>query len=421
MKGNAMDLLKRFARGIRFDKGKAGPRWRTPVNMDRGNLGEACLALDGNSQGTALWENGGRLWTMPIGPMTAPALMRLPLGEGATPRLVMNSDGRGIALWQIVVEGERQLLGKILGSGDSLANVVFRTQGRVSHLQAAVDRRGNALVVWLHEVEGRFEVMAKSFDTRGLAWEQEPTTLSKLATNAVEPRIAVNHREHAMVLWEVQDSGSESLVASHYWPTDRIWSDRPVPVVSHATRHHQVVMDDFGNALALWINAPYGQRTTLEASFYDGQRSEWGEPEVLGNAHFFSPPQLAMSGAGEALAVWSQGEDHGAPRLFAKAFKKGKWEADVECLDLGREPVLDFAIALGSEGQAGLLAVHQRPEGDWVSARLRQPRWSPPVQLGPVSQLPLSCPRLRLCPRGGSALWMQGEGKEKALILCETT
>ncbi len=415
-----MDLLKRIARGIRFNKADPGSRWRTPVTLDRGNLGEACLGLDGRSHGLALWENGGRLWTMPIGPRTAPAIMRLPFGGGTTPRLVMNPDGRGIALWQVVVAGERQLLGKILGSGGGMANVVFRTQGQVRHLQAAVDRRGNAMVVWLHEVEGRFEVMAKSFDTRGLAWEQEPTTLGMLATNAMEPRIAVNHREHAMVLWEFQDAGSEGLVASHYWPADRIWSDRPVPVVAHATHHHQVVMDDFGNALALWINAPYGQRTTLEASFYDGQSSEWGEPETLGNAQAIFPPQLAMSGTGEALAVWSQGEGQGAPRLFAKDFKKGKWEAGVECLDLGREPVLDFAIAVGSEGQAGLLAVHQGPDGDWVSVRLRQSSWSPPVQLGPVAHLPLTSPRLRLCPHGASALWMQGEGKEKVLILCET-
>jgi hypothetical protein len=417
----AIDLLRRFTRGMRAGKGGGGSHWRTPVVLDRGALGEACLALDGNSHGSALWENGGRLWTMPIGPRTAPALMRLPLGEGTTPRLVMNSEGRGIALWQVVVAGERQLLGKILGSGGTAANVIFRTSGQVRHLQAAVDRRGNALVVWLHQVEGRFEVMAKSFDTRGLAWEQEPTTLGLVANRAGEPRIAVNHREHAMVLWEVQEAGSEGLVASHYWPADRIWSDRPVPVVAHATRQHQVAMDDLGNALALWINAPYGQRVTLEASVYDGKRSEWGEPEVIGTAQAFSPPQLVMSGGGEALAVWSQGEGHGAPRLFAKAFRKGRWEADVECLDLGREPVRDFAIAVGSEGQAGLLAVHQGPEGDWVSARLRQARWSPPVQLGPVSQLPLGSPRLRLCPGGASALWIQGEGKEQSLLLCEST
>lgn len=417
----AMEFLKRFAHGMGLAKSEAGPRWRTPATLDRGNLGEACLALDGQGHGLALWENDGGLWTMPIGPRSSPALMRLPLSEGSTPRMVLNPDGRGIALWQAEVAGERQLLGKILGGGESMAQVIFRTRGRIQHLQAAVDRRGNALVVWLHATDGGFEVMAQAFDTRGSTWEQAPTTLGIPTSEAVEPRIAVNHREHAMVLWEVQDPLFEGLVASHYWPSDRIWSDRPVPVVSHATRQHQVVMDDMGNALALWIHAPYGQRSVLEASFYDVQHSEWGEPEILGSAQAFSAPQLVMSGGGEALAAWCQGEGHGASRLLAKAFGKGKWEAEVECLELGREPVQDFAIALGPEGRAGMLAVHHGPEGDWISARLRQAQWSAPVQLGTVSQVSHSSPRLRLCPQGASALWIQGQGKEKALILAETS
>jgi hypothetical protein len=417
----AMELLKRFAHGIRLGKSANESPWRSPVTLDRGRLGEACLALDGRGHGSALWENNGCLWTMPIGPRIPPAMMRRPLGEGRTPRIILNPSGRGIALWQSEVAGERQLLGKILGSGGTTAHTIFRTSGWIRHLQAAVDRRGNALVVWVHELDGRFEVMAQSFDTRGLAWEGEPTRLGLPSMESVEPRIAVNHREHAMVVWEVQDSSFEGLVASHYWPSDHIWSDRPVPVVSSATRHHQVVMDDLGNALALWIRAPYGQRSTLEASFYDGHRSEWGQPEILGNAHDFSAPQLVMSGAGEALAVWCQGEGHGASRLFAKGFVKGTWDATVECLDQGREPVQDFAIALDSEGQAGLLAVHQGSEGTWVSARLRQQQWSAPMQLGPASQGGISSPRLKLCPQGASALWIQGAGKEQALVLTETS
>lgn len=54
----AMDLLRRFARGIRSDKADAGSHWRTPMILDRGNLGEACLGLDGHSHGSALWMQG---------------------------------------------------------------------------------------------------------------------------------------------------------------------------------------------------------------------------------------------------------------------------------------------------------------------------------------------------------------------------
>ena len=416
----AMELLRRFAQGIRLGKSEPVSQWRTPKTLDQGNLGEACLALDGNSHGSALWENDGRLWTLPIGPGTKAALARLPLGEGTTPRIMLNPNGRGLAIWQQEAAGERHVLGMILGSGGQSAQVVFRTTGKVQHLQAAVDRRGNALVVWLHEKDGSFDVMAQAFDTRGQTWEQRPTTLGLGSVVAVQPRIAVNHREHAMVLWEVQEGAFEGLVASHYWPADRIWSDRPMPVVARATHQHQVVIDDLGNALALWINTPYGQRSTLEASFYDAHLSEWSEPEFLSSAQAFSLPRLVMTGNGEAMAAWCQGEGHGPSRLYAKSFLNRKWDANVECLELGREPVRDFTIAMGPEGAAGVIAVQQGTDGDRIFVRLRQGPWSAPVQLGATSQAPLSSPRLVLCPAGASALWMQGVGKHKALTLAET-
>ena len=169
-----------------------------------------------------------------------------------------------------------------------LGHVVFRTPGLVRHLQVAVDRRGDALVVWLHEKVGRIEVMAHSFSTRGEAWEKEPVILGLPSDPMASPRLAANQREHAMVLWEGQDSLFEGLLASHYWPSDRIWSDRPVPVVAHAAHHHQVAMDDHGNALALWIHAPYGQRGALEASFYNVQEGDWSEPVTLTTAQEIS-------------------------------------------------------------------------------------------------------------------------------------
>ncbi|GLH72381.1 hypothetical protein GETHLI_08830 [Geothrix limicola] len=415
-----MDFLKRLTQGMGMGKSEPESCWRTPVVLDRGCLGDTGLALDRRGRGSAVWENGGRVWTMPIGPRSSPSLVRLPVGEGRAPRIELNLGGRGIALWQTDAAGERCIQGKILGDGEGQSHTVFRTEGQIRHLQAAVDRRGNALMVWLLELEGRIEVMAGAFDARGQAWNQEPMTLGIPTLADVAPRIAVNHREHAMVLWESSDDAFEGLVASHYWPSDRIWSDRPVPVVSHATRHHQVAMDGSGNALALWVHAPYGQRWALEASYYDALAAEWREPEVLSHAQSFSIPRLVMSETGEALAAWCQGEGHGPSRLFAKAFAKGAWESGLEAFELGHGPVRDFAIGLGPAGQAGLLAVHHGAEGDWVSARLRQREWSAPVPLSPASRQPCASPRLSLCPGGASAMWIQGQGAEQTLHLAET-
>jgi hypothetical protein len=264
------------------------------------------------------------------------------------------------------------------------------------------------------------EVMAQSYDARAGAWKQDPSTLGFPSSTSAEPRIAMNHREHAMVLWEAERGGNLGLVASHYWPSDGIWSDRPVPVVDHATRQHRVVMDDQGHALAIWIHAPYGQRCSLQASRFQGQRCEWGEPEILSSAYAISQPQLVMTGTGDALAAWCQAEDRGATRLVAKSFAKGRWRVGVECLDLGHEPVREFALDLGADGQAGLVAVHRGTDGDWVSARRRSGEWSPTERLIPPSPQVCAAPQLRLCPQGASALWTQGLGQNRALILAET-
>lgn len=415
----ALDGLRRLLGGLKGGKPDPDFHWRSTSILDRGTLGEACLALDGLGRGMALWENAGGLWSMPVGSGAAPALMVYPMGEGTSPRLRLNPAGRGIALWLTTEGAEQTIQGRNLGGEEEEGHRIFQTTGRIHHLQSVVDRRGNALVVWLHEQGGTFEVLAQSFDVRALSWELEPRRLSTPGTLPMEPRIAVNNREQAMVLWEVQDQAFEGLMASHYWPADRIWSDRPVPVVAHTTCQHQVAMDDLGNALALWIKGGRGELSCLEASFYDAQLGDWREPVVLAKAPSISPPRLVMSGNGEALAAWCQGETQGASQLYGRSFGGGLWDREAMCLDGGQGPVLEFAIALDHQAKAGLLSVHHGPEGNWVSARLRQRAWSLPKRLASASRLPCTAPRLGFGPQGVSALWIQGEGQEKSLILTE--
>ena len=416
----ALEQLRRWARTLAKGGSRPTSAWRTPVLLDRGALGEATLALDGHGHGAALWENGGKLWTLPVGPHLAPAMARLPLGEGRAPCLVMNQEGRGIALWRSEQAGEQQLLGRVLGGAESPSQVLFRTPGRIHHLQAAVDRRGNVLAVWLHEGLDQPEILAQSFDLRQAGWDQTPTRLGYAASPDVVPRLAANQREHAMVVWEAEQAGSHGLVASHFWPKDRIWSDRPVSVVAHATRQLHVGMDDLGHALALWVHAPYGQRPSLEASRYDGLCCEWEAAEVLATAEVLTVPQLGMAGDGEALATWCQAEGHGASRLITKGFRQGRWEPGVECLELGHEPVREVALDVLPGGRAALVAVHHGAQGDWVSARLRTGHWSDAAPLATTPHQGCALPLVRLCPQGASALWVQSGSRERALVLAET-
>jgi hypothetical protein len=320
-------------------------------------------------------------------------------------------------VWLVEGAEGQQVMAKVMGDAEAEGRMVFRTTGRVHGLQGVADRRGDALVAWLHEQPGHCRVMVHGFDTRRKAWDKTPTILGTTADLSAAPCLAANDREHAMVLWAEGPGGpGDGLVASHYWPSDHIWSDRPVPVVSHAVRHHQVAMDDNGNALAIWVHAPYGQRSALEGSFYDVHRSEWTAPWILANGSAITSPRLVMNEAGEALAAWCQQVGQGASRLFAKAFRKGAWEAAAECLDPGYEPIQDFALALGPDGRAGVLIVVRGAKGDRVCIRIHEAAWTAPKVLGTAVNSVCTSPRVALCPQGLSALWLQGTGPQQALV-----
>jgi hypothetical protein len=417
----AMKLFSRFAQALRpAPVEPGGLQWRSAAFLDRGPLGEARMALDDRGRGVALWENGGSLWTMPTGPAASPALVRIPFGEGTHPRLALNPKGRGLAVWVADLGEERQILGKVLGAGDATGHVLFQTPGLVHQLQVAADRRGNALVVWLHQKVGRVEAMAYTFDIRAESWEGEPVVLGLPSDPSAAPQLASNQREHAMVLWEAKNSLFEGLMASHYWPSGRIWSDRPVPVVAHQARQHQVAMDDHGNALALWIHGPFGQQGALEASFYDVKTGDWSEPAVLATAHEISSPRLIMNGDGEALAAWCEREGAGLSRLFSKAFRGQDWEPDPVCLDHDSGRFRDYAIDLAPDGRAGFLAVQRGEAGDQVSLRVRQGTWSAPKVMGAAPGSTCGSPRIAICPKGISLLWTQGAGAEKTLVLVDS-
>lgn len=414
----ALERLRGFVQGLRSTRaGPGGPAWRMPAVVDQGRIGAARLGLDHRGQGMVLWENDGGLWAMPLGPGASPELMRFPIGEGTTPRVALNPEGRGLAIWMTDLKNRRQVLGKVFGTDENPEHVLFRTVGRIHQLQVTVDRRGNALVAWVHEKMERIEVMAQSFDSRGEAWEKEPVVLGLPGNPSASPHLAANHREHAMVLWEAQDSRFEGLMACHYWPSDRIWSDRPVPVVAHEAHHHKVAMDDSGNALALWIHTQYGQRSVLEAGYYDVRQGEWSEPAVLANAQAIVSPRLVMNGNGEAMATWCQWEGAGASHLFVKGFKAGTWERGAECLDHGHQPIQDYAIDLAADGRAGFLVVQRGATGDQVSVRIRQAGWSAPRVVGSARDSVCASPRIALSPRGGALLWTQGAGQKRSLVL----
>ena len=414
----ALTLLEKFGLS---KSSKLESRWHAPVALDHGALGAVCYAMDRHGRGQAIWENGGSLWTQTLGPGCEASFGRLPLGQGRDPQIAVNLEGRGVAAWILEGPTEKTIVGLPFdpAHGRASSRTLFRTFGDIRNLQIAVDRRGSAMVVWSHELDGEWETLAKRFDVRAKNWDEEPAHLGPKAKHPIEPRLAMNRRGQAIVVWGAETDQADGLVAAFYLPTEKQWSDHPVLIAQGRIRGYQAAVDHPGNMIILWVNEDYGHRPALEAKLYSASLGDWAEPEVLATAHSFQQVRLAMTGTGEALAVWLQSEGTSLAFLHSKAYRTGAWEERITRLDSESGKVEEFAMALGSKGVAGLLCIAQRQDGHIPLLRDRHRAWDAPIPLSQRSKAPIDQPLLSLCPKGSAALWRMGEGKETRLVYAQ--
>lgn len=420
----ALEFLKKFAFGGPGRGERLGSRWTHPVALDRGRVQAACFAMDRQGKGMAIWENNGTLWSLAVAMAARNEMIRLPLGSGRNPRLVANQQGRAVSIWQTQDGDHQTLMGLSLNpaeSGSHSAHRIFTTPGVVRNVQVAVDRRGSALVAWCHETLFGWEVLVKAFNVRDQSWEENPTILASKLKLPVKPVLAMNRKGHALVAWQSQSDTFEGLVACHYWPKERLWSDTPQPIAPVHATEFELAMDFSGNALALWTTTVPGRQPALQASYYSATSFAWRLPETLTTAAKLRQPRLSMNGTGEALVLWLQSGGQKAEFLHSKAFQEGAWDLNVTRLDSEGGPFGEVAVSLGPRGQAGILYIHHGLHEDVPVVRFRSSAgWGRPSLLSKQGSHTLSHPVLSLCPEGAVALWQQGGDHNAALTMVHT-
>ena len=408
-----LNFLKKLAAGLGQGKVDGASHWRALGTLDQGHIDGACFAMDRHGRGHALWGNSGKLWTQQLGPGVKESLGRFPLSDGRDPSMAMNLEGRGVAVWILDAIFQREIMGLPFDPTSEERPAIrslFKSSGEIRHMQLAVDRRGNAMIVWCQEDQGSWEILIKTFDIRSKAWVEEPTRLGATVRYDPEPRLAMNRKGQACVVWQERTPGAEGLVVSHFFPSGKQWSDHPMPLASGLLQEHRVAMDMAGNIMALWVIQTYGKRPTIEASMFSALDAEWREPQILATAHKIHDLQLAMTGTGEALALWRQSEGTALSFLHSKAFRDDAWEDRLIRLDAEGGQAGDFTLALGAKSQAALLSIQHSANGDVPVVRSRELQWDPPIHLSQGSNQPLSHPILAVCPKGVVAMWQVGTG-----------
>lgn len=329
------------------------------------------IAVDRNGNVTVLWERyagmkivlqsvdrpAGGSWTAPVD------IGEVNLGLDPEPWIAVDWEGNATAVWK---KGEviQSAFRPFAGSWGAPIPI----SGDESFVpQAAMDARGDTTAVWMH-FDGAHYVVESAYRPEGGEWES-PTLVSQLGEEAGNPHAALDAKGDALVVWKGHGEGSESVRAA-YRTVGGSWGS-PVDVSSegeHVQGLHDAV-DPEGNAIVVWAGdtGETGAYSIAHAA-YKPVGGEWEAPTELsadgGNAF---PSDVVFDTSGNAAVVWERYA--GSSDVVQAAYRPAseEWEPAVDLSEEGKMG-MDTVVVLDAPGDE--TAADGNATAVWVSEEI---------------------------------------------------
>ena len=247
-----------------------------------------------------------------------------------------------------------------------------------SEPQVAVDAAGDTVAVW-SRTDGSHTIIQSSSRPAGGAWTPV-ADLSASGRSATEPQVAVDAVGNAVAVWS-RTNGSHTVIQGASRPTGGDWtSPLDISDSERSAVESEVAVDPAGNAVALWSRFDGSDDIVQGALLVPGSGSRWSEPVDISTAgENAEEPQVAVDGAGNAVAVWSRLEGSNTIAQAAYRASGGPWGTPTDLSKAGgnaKEPQIAVdpggsAIAVWSRAVGGLgtvQAADMAPGGDWLEA-----------------------------------------------------
>ena len=266
-----------------------------------------------------------------------------------SPSIAYDASGRPVVAWQDATDGDpdiyvrrfdgaawTELAGSATGSGVS-ANTTSSTDPCV----AVNPMTGQPGVAWADFQLGDFEILFREFN--GTAWTDRAGSgagqgISANGGASLEPSLAYDATGRAVVAWVDQSSGNFEVYLRRW--TGALWEELGgsasaggVSMTATDSRHPSVAIDSTGQPTVIWEerlaggnSEIYGRRWTgtAWAEAGAGADSSGGISRTPGTS---SEPHLSVNAAGTLLlAVWTDGSDaQGDMEVYGKVLSNGVW------------------------------------------------------------------------------------------------
>lgn len=280
-------------------------------------------------------------------------------GDAAGPRVSVDAAGNALVVWQQRVAGGASQWSIYAnhyrssnGTWATAEPIETGTAGDAVVPTVVVDTGGNGLAVWRQFDGAHADVWANRYTASTTSWGT-PTLLESDDTGSADaPRIAMDGNGNAIAVWSQKVFNWNSIWANRFIASTGSW-DAATLVESNDTsnaRFPEVALDNTGNAVVVWREDTAPSR--IASNRFNVGAGTWGTPTLIDTgASVATFPAVAMDGDGNALAVWTQGDDAMANRFDAGS---GTWGAPVliETNNMGPQGVYDVVIAADKAGNA---------------------------------------------------------------------
>ncbi len=349
---------------------------------------------------------------------SAPTVLGPAVSDQGTPDVVVGPDGEAIAAWvgsdpmRVVVSSRPP------GKDWSPPVAIARVGEEVDGPRIAVSAR-KAVIVWSDTIRtrsGEAGVVLASTRLRGKRWSR-PRNISAEKRwyeepYGSEPQVAMTPRGKAIVAWQAENEKHRtvSFVASATQAAAGADWTNPIGIRgSYEAEGPQLAISPAGEAVAIW-GAYYNEESKIGVSSRPANRP-WNSASLLSTPGPFAVPRIAMTSQGEAVGTWAKSPEGGLESTVQVTTHTpgGKWRVkSLAPEDYGTGP--EIVTEPGGRATVVWSNFVSSEEGEVVSStHARGAGWSQPRSLAAEGlQLPAQSEATIAVTRQGEsiALWV---------------
>jgi hypothetical protein len=354
-----------------------GTGWGTPQLIEANNAGDASqaqVAVNASGQALAVWQHSDGTLTnimsnryVPGTGWGAPQLLETASGDATLPRVGIDPQGNGYAIWeQGVGTSTNVYMSRFDASSGWTARVALGVVafGASASPDVAVDSNGDAHFIWTQvDLMGLRSVLVNRY-VRGVGLGASTLVEQNDDGQATGPHVVVDAQNNAMAIWSSSANGANDLWTVRFTPTGGWAAPEHVETGAGSTGNGRVALNSAGDGFAVWTQFD-GTRTDIWANRFTASVG-WGTATLVehDDAGDATSPQVLVDAAGNALAVWRQ-SDGSFFNTLASRFVGGTWSTPV-FLELSTASVSSSPqLAMDASGNA--IALWSQSDGTNLS------------------------------------------------------